>query len=173
MITWLQDFMVGSESEHYWWTSCFLSSNNICGLCLKKEAFLQAAELCIIQASLLIGPKIVQLELKFEKENWRCSHVYACLSDCFVWKIRILKACNWDATQPEEHVTTAEKNMHLDWFLPSLEAGTCLPAVEPRDTHSLPVACCAAYTPTLLGPHPWYPHRWPKHTPSQTPPLSA
>ena len=66
-----------------------------------------------------------------------------------------------------------EKNMHRDWFLPSLGVGTCLPAVEPQDTHSLPVACCAAYTPTLLGPHPWYPHRWPKHTPSQTPPLSA
>lgn len=61
-----------------------------------------------------------------------------------------------------------DKIKHCDRFLPSLWAGTCLPAVAPQDTHSLPAACCAAYTPTLLGPHLWYPHRWPKHTPSHT-----
>lgn len=39
-----------------------------------------------------------------------------------------------------------------DWLLPSLWAGTCHPAAAPPDKHSLPAACCAAYTPAPLGP---------------------
>lgn len=80
----------------------------------------------------------------------------------------VLRGGHWAANYPGRRVALVYKTKHCDRFLPSLWAGTCLPAAAPRDTHSLPAACCAAYTPTPLGPHLWYPHRWPKHILSHT-----
>lgn len=99
-----------------------------------RETFLQATVLCIIQAGLLIEPKIAKLE--------GVGIFYLCppISGCYY-------PTNWS----ESLFILVDHKEHYDWFLPSPGAETCLPAVALQDTRSLPVVCYAAYTPTLLG----------------------
>lgn len=122
--------------------------NCIYSSCFIKAAFLQATEMCIIRTGLLIKPDIRKLE-EDEPED-------------YVLTVLLLKKID-KPIKLKRLFLLGDTWEHGEWFLPSPGVGTCLPAVAPPDTHSLPVVCCAAYTPVLPGSRPWRPCRWPTH----------
>lgn len=95
--------------------------------------------MCIIRTGLLIKPDIRKLE-----EDEPDDHVLTVL---------LLKKKKKSQSK-KAFFLLGDTTEHGERFLPSLGVGTCLPALAPPDTHSLPVVCCAAYTPVPPGSRP-------------------
>lgn len=97
--------------------------------------------MCIIRKGLLIKPDIRKLE-EDEPEDYVCT-------------VPLLKKIDKPITgKLKRFFLLGDTTEHGERFLPSLGVGTCLLAVAPPDTHSLPDVCCAAYTPVLPGSRP-------------------